>query len=267
MTTQIHPTCQTPPPDRRQVYRTFTDYQHAEDFKRLDFIVRQIQSRRKPGLRVMDIGCGNGDVTRVLGSLGFRVLGVDIDPASVAEAERRNPFPHVRYELMNAEALPRAGQYDVLVCSEVLEHLDMPDNLLEMAYRLLKPGGLLIVTVPNGYGPREMLMTKPMQWLTRNGFGQRLAALKRALGYTNVSVQSSNPNLTHLQFFSRFSLEHLLNEHGFQPVAFGRGNFIDRVFPYSLLANRFQALQRFDCWLSDWLPTGCASGFYTVWER
>ncbi|WP_266368186.1 class I SAM-dependent methyltransferase [Tellurirhabdus rosea] len=251
----------------REVYQALTEYQHAEDFKRLDFIVKQVQSLQKPDVTIMDIGCGNGNIARVLGGFGYSVLGVDIDPESIAEARKRNAFPNVRFEQMDAESLPTAGEFDVLVCSEVLEHLDVPGSLVETAYRLLKPGGRLIVTVPNGHGPREVLMTKPMQWINKKGYGDWLVTVKRSLGYANATSQSSNPDLTHIQFFSRTSLEALLKKHGFRPVTFAKANFIDRVFPYSLLANRLYPLQRLDCRLADLLPTNCASGFYTCWQK
>jgi 2-polyprenyl-3-methyl-5-hydroxy-6-metoxy-1,4-benzoquinol methylase len=58
-------------------------------------------------------------------------------------------------------------KYDAIICSEVLEHLNKPGDLLNTISQSLTNTGVLIVTVPNGMGPRELFVTKPVIWLQK----------------------------------------------------------------------------------------------------
>ena len=248
-------------------YQTFTEYERAEDFKRLAFIVSQITGLAAGPLRILDIGCGNGNISLALGSLGHEVVGVDIDNESIAIASGRNPFGHVSFRQTDVASMDLSDTFDAIVCSEVLEHLPDPGSLVVSAHRLLRPGGKLIVTVPNGYGPRELLMTRPMQWLHQRGLASVLHTIKRGFGYSNTTLQSANPDLTHLQFFTRNGLQRMLKTNGFRLQAFGKGDCVNGIFPYSILTRRITRLQRLDCRLADLLPTTFASGFYTAWVK
>lgn len=248
-------------------YYKHTVYQHVEDFKRLDFIVSQTSKYNKATSKVLDIGCGNGNISLALGSLGFNVRGIDVDATSIQTATNTNTFANVAFEVADANKFTITDEYDVVICSEVLEHLTHPQELVQSAYRILKPGGIMIVTVPNGYGPRETLMTKPMQWMMQKGYTRQLVKVKKAFGYTNATEQSSNPDLTHIQFYTRTSLTQMMEGAGFKQHAFAKADFFDRIFPYSMLANRISALQKLDCAVADVLPAACTCGFYTAWIK
>ncbi len=248
-------------------YYIHTTYTHTEEFKRLDFIVNQVRANVQKGAKLLDIGCGNGNVSIALGSLGYTVWGIDVDETSIKMANERNPFENVRFDVVDANAFTESEQYDLIICTEVLEHLEKPEALVRSAYSILKPGGTMIVTVPNGYGPRESLMTKPMQWMMRKGHTDKLVKIKKAFGYTHATAQSSNPDLTHLQFFTRKSLFALMENTGFNLMAFGKSDFLELVFPFSFIANRVKALQKLDCALADYLPAALTNGFYTTWKK
>ncbi|HYG16916.1 MAG TPA: class I SAM-dependent methyltransferase, partial [Bacteroidia bacterium] len=179
----------------------------------------------------------------------------------------RNTFPNVEFSVADANKFTINDEFDLIVCTEVLEHLTNPKELVETSYRILKPGGTFIVTVPNGYGPREALMTKPMQWMMRKGYGNTLVKIKRLFGYKHATMQSSNPDLTHIQFFTRKTLNKLLMSAGFKPMGFGKADFLEVVFPFSLVANRVKFIQKIDCAISDILPAGLTNGFYTSWKK
>ncbi len=248
-------------------YQAFTEYERVEDFKRLEFIVSQIANLGSGPLRILDIGCGNGNISLALGSLGHEVVGVDIDGDSIQIAKQRNQFKQVSFLQTDVASMSITDTFDAMVCSEVLEHLPDPGLLVASAHRLLKPGGQLIVTVPNGYGPRELLMTRPMQWMHQRGLARVLYTIKRGFGYANTTLQSSNPDLTHLQFFTQKGLQRMLKTNGFRLQAFGKSDFVNGIFPYSILTRRIARLQQLDCQLADLLPTTFASGFYTAWVK
>lgn len=96
-------------------------------------------------LRILDIGCGTGAMSARLGQWGA-VVSADFSPLALQFSRRRN-LPH----LVGADAtrLPFAcGRFDVLVAMDMLEHLEDDRRALSEFYRVLRPGGIVIATVP-----------------------------------------------------------------------------------------------------------------------
>jgi 2-polyprenyl-3-methyl-5-hydroxy-6-metoxy-1,4-benzoquinol methylase len=246
------------------------EFKKVVDIKRVNFIVDALKANLPEGAEVLDVGCGNGVISRYLGEKGFHVRGVDVSPKAIEKARNLNTFPNVRFEVVSAEQLVADGQrYHAVVCSEVLEHLNDPGKLLKVLHQILHDEGVLVVTVPNGKGPRESLVTKPVQrmqkknslvWRTVNKF-------KQSLGYKGTTVQSDADDLTHIQFFTRPSLEKLASENTFRIVRFGKTNFIEDVFPFSFVTKKIRILQKWDCALAEVLPYQLTGGFVTVWEK
>jgi SAM-dependent methyltransferase len=107
-----------------------------------------------PGRRVADLGCRYGALTRAYVE-GNDVVGVDVDREALAAAAA------LGIETLWAdldEPLPFDDEsFDVAVCGEVLEHLRFPDRLLDEARRVLRPGGVLVGSVPNSYRLKSRL--------------------------------------------------------------------------------------------------------------
>lgn len=101
-----------------------------------------------PGSRLLDGGCGLGNWAGYLAGLGYRVLGVDISAPAVAAARRR--FPECEFEVLDLRAtgLPDES-FDGYLSWGAIEHFEegIAPSLAE-AFRLLRPGGLLAVSVP-----------------------------------------------------------------------------------------------------------------------
>ena len=248
-----------------------TLYEKITDLKRLNFVVTNLGSDQPiAATKILDVGCGNGHISMYLGEMGYQVSGVDVSEDTIEKAQKLNHLDNVSFSVVDAEniQLP-ARQYDAIVCSEVLEHLDHPSVLLETLHQALKDDGKLIVTVPNGVGPREVLVTKPILALRRqNGWTWRsVSRIKRTLGYDGTTVQSEADNLDHVQFFSKKDLESLARNNHFTIVKFQNVNFVEDVFPISLLSRRVKAIQRLDCKVADWLPHNYSGGFLTVWKK
>ena len=98
-------------------------------------------------LMVLDVGCGDGLLSEPIAKMGNTVASIDL-PTIVKVAQKR----HVSWVLAgDAEKLAFAdGSFDVVLASEVVEHLWNPDSFLAEACRVLKPEGYLIVEAPEG---------------------------------------------------------------------------------------------------------------------
>jgi 2-polyprenyl-3-methyl-5-hydroxy-6-metoxy-1,4-benzoquinol methylase len=246
------------------------EYDRIADRKRLDFISDALSGKTQSMAKILDVGCGNGVISRHLGKLGFNVLGIDVSDQTIARARELNTLPNVFFEVISAEQLVAQGDtFDAIICSEVLEHLQNPSSLLKVLYQSLKPDGVLIVTVPNGSGPRELFVTRPVLKMraSNNWAWKAVVKVKTALGYTGTTVQSAADNLDHVQFFKKSDLEALSTENKFRIVRFGKANFIEDVFPFSFVAKKIRGLQWLDCKIADALPYRFTGGFFSVWEK
>src|SRR5256885_1115360 len=129
------------------------EYNRVADIKRLKFIVDTLKKHLPAGAIVLDVGCGNGIISRGLGREGFNVYGIDISERAIEKARDLTNLPNVLFDVKSAEELVANGKkYNAIICSEVLEHLNEPGKLLHTLYQSLTDDGVLIVTVPNGNG-------------------------------------------------------------------------------------------------------------------
>lgn len=250
--------------------KNYTDYREAEDLKRMNFIVSNIMENIDRNSKIIDIGCGNGNMSIQLGKFGYSVTGIDIDPDSIEFAKKMNDMDNVKFFVKNVMKFRDEKQiYDVVICSEVLEHLTDPARMIGTIRQILKDKGILIVTVPNGRGPREILATKPQRWLRENaGFiWNFINYFKKLIGFKGDTNQSKSENLEHIHFFTRKKLKKLADEYSFTIVKWGKANFIEKVFPFSILTRKISALKIFDNKFADLLPYVMVSGFFSVWVK
>jgi len=248
----------------------FMEYERIADIKRLQIIMKTFEERLPPHADILDVGCGNGIISRAIGSKGYNVLGIDISEKAIEKARSLNGLPNVDFKLISAEQLVFEGnRYHSVICSEVLEHLNHPENLLRTLHESLRDDGLLIVTVPNGFGAREVFVTKPMIRLEREKsfMWDLVMKSKKLLGYKGTTIQSAADDLTHVQFFSKKALYKLAEKTNFEIINFRVTNFIDDVFPFSLITRKSRSIQKMDASIADCLPHRMAGSFVTVWKK
>ncbi|HEY3067285.1 MAG TPA: methyltransferase domain-containing protein [Methylomirabilota bacterium] len=119
-----------------------------------DFVRRVVALADSSAARLLDVGCGTGDLLAALAARFPRseLHGVDISTARVQRPLRDGR----RVRVADADVqrgLPfRAATFDGIFCTEVLEHLKHPQRGLEEIRRVLRPGGWAVITVPNGTG-------------------------------------------------------------------------------------------------------------------
>lgn len=98
-----------------------------------------------PGASVIDIGAGAGAFSQRARDLGYNVTALDIDE----EKFTLNEIPFMKMDINEGIHLKDDTAYEAAVCLEVIEHVENPWNLLREIERILKPGGLLILSTPN----------------------------------------------------------------------------------------------------------------------
>lgn len=105
------------------------------------------------GKKVIDIGCGGGILAESMARKGADVTGIDLSDKAlkVADLHSLESGVQVRYELIAAEdmAVREAGQYDVVTCMEMLEHVPDPGAIVRAAATLVKPGGQVFFSTLN----------------------------------------------------------------------------------------------------------------------
>jgi SAM-dependent methyltransferase len=109
---------------------------------------RLVEALVLPGSRVLEIGCGLGDLLAHLEERGCRAVGVDISPRSVALARRRHPSLTIDVADVEQDPLPE-GPFDAVIFSDVVGHLDDVQTAFERVRPLLGPSGRVIVTYYN----------------------------------------------------------------------------------------------------------------------
>ncbi len=130
---------------------------HAINPLRLGWIQEQISPQEPQaalkGKRVVDVGCGGGILAEAMAVAGGDVTGIDLADKSltVAKLHSLESGVPVKYESISAEALAQreAGQYDVVTCMEMLEHVPDPASVVSACAELAKPGGWLFFSTIN----------------------------------------------------------------------------------------------------------------------
>lgn len=224
-------------------YHKYTEYMRYVDFKRLDFIIQSIKEHKKNQhnhkIRILDVGCGVGNISFPLASLGYNIVGIDMNPKSIDYAKSKNIFKNARFEVGDAENLSLEGIFDVIICSEVFDYLKKPSQLANSLNKLLKSDGILLIAIPNGYGPYILLEVFPLKFFKK-------------INRTNSAFVRPK-----VQFFTIKKFSNLLNESGFSILEIKHSDFLSFFV-------KSKKLCYYDCKLADRLPHFLVSGWYFI---
>ena len=233
--------------------------------KRLRFVQRVIAEsfphRPADSLLVLDVGCGNGsELALPLARLGFQVTGIDVHAPSIEHAQQLGKdLANLSYVCGRVEEL-KSPPYDVVILSEVLEHLREPRFLLSAAVQHLNKNGVIIVTVPNGYGEFEI-----DSWFFRIFRLQRVVDV--LAGNSNqVTAATDNHESGHVQFFTRRQLRRLFADCSLSVTSEGVGSFLAGPFIGHTLARSNRFIE-WNARVTDKLPRALASGWYFALRR
>jgi len=195
-----------------------------------------------PG-RVLDVGCGAGRVAVALARRGFQVDAVDVEARVVEQAEgfAARSGADVSFSVADFQkADPRfpVETYDAVVCSEVLEHVEPWRDIVANINRVLKPGGLFVLTTPND--PKQFSVLDEYAGHVRRFRWAELAA--GLSGFTVLEAFTVGFPLTRAVHWSytRIALPLLKKEHAPQEM-WRQGSLYQR-----LVAGSLYQLARFD---------------------
>jgi SAM-dependent methyltransferase len=215
--------------------------------KRLHVVAEILRARAVKS--VLDVGCGSGQLLTLPLSLNFpevAITGLDEDKVSISWARSHAPPSNSRFLL--PEELHTDAKFDLVIASEVIEHVEDPAGFLVWLGTRLNPGGAVFLTLPNGFGPYEIIVFL-YQMFERIGLRHRATA---SGGGELADTFAASP---HINFFSFLAIRRIIAQAGFaieryQPRTFLCGGVFD-----GLVGNRLEWNAR----ISEALPPLLAS--------
>jgi len=180
-----------------------TTWRDPLDPKKEKLTIRALRELGDPAsIRLLDFGCGTGAMTRFFVDRGYRVEGLDISPSIIEQ--NRKMSPGIKFHLVEPEERSEIadGSFDVVFSSEVVEHVYDVMAVFEEFRRILRPGGLLILTTPYH------------------------ARIKNVVTALVAFEKHFDPTWQHIRFWTRKSLTDVASRHGLTPIRWqGIGRF------------------------------------------
>jgi len=239
--------------------------------KRIQFICKEIENRlidveNRSKIRILDIGCGTGDyITIPLGYLGSNIIGIDTHLPSIEHARKNNSFENVHFQCASVYDLSNQ-QFDFIICSEVLEHLEEPLKMLNRIRELLKPCGVCIITIPNGFGPKE-IESRVYKICNDLGLFFLIRSLMRKshkeTGKKTSLIDSLNLDSPHVQFFSYRRFNKVVKEAGLQITKKRNRVFLSGFFSIRLFL-KSKRMINWNVRIADKLPYFFNSGWMFI---
>ncbi len=241
--------------------------------KRIAYLTDVI--RRLNPATVLDVGCGNGVFLTIPLAEAFptvEFIGIDSDQDTIDLANDTNSCKNLRF-VVN-DKIPTPAHYDLVIASEVIEHVDDPEGFLDWLRTLTSDDGHIVVTTPNGYGPFETV-TFVETLLDLSGVMKMLSAvpglkkLKVGDSYSSGDVRSLQHDTLaispHVNFFSLGVLTRIFDHRGLRVVEYRPRSFLGGLGFNQLMKS--QSLLSWNSRISDSLPKRMVSGWMFVLKK
>ena len=185
----------------------YSRFPTANAYESKNFLVRFIEQQRvktvidlsdiKKSNRVIEIGCEAGYLLKRLLN-AKEVVGLDIARTALKDAQKYIKSDKVKFICADASNIPFEDNYfDKIICSQTLEHLNNPGEVVAEMYRIVKPKGTVIISVPN-----ERMLSKIKKFFVKIGLFSLL--------FPKIEPRTSS---WHLQSFDRKSISKILNKY------------------------------------------------------
>src|SRR5579859_1563490 len=142
-----------------EIWRAYAwrEIQRGREIVRL---LRQVAPLR--GKRVLDVGSGYGGMLISMAEQGASIAGIEIDPERARMGKQRLgelglEIPYLEGDICEPGIEAKLGQFDVVVCQDVLEHVLDPSAVIHSLCNMLKPGGVIYIQIPNKYGLDQLI--------------------------------------------------------------------------------------------------------------
>ena len=253
------------------------DCQIAEN-KLLSIFLDWINNSRISNPAILEIGCGIGNYSLTLAESGYSVTAVDIDYESLLYLKNSDRTHTINIICADVTSqFINNKKFDIIIASEVLEHLYSPHSCLNMIRSMLHDDGFVFITIPNGYGPWEIynhIQNHPLLhkllyfpfyfpvYLKRIFFKSK----SRSISPTTKKSCTLNKESPHVQFWTFSKFMKLAESYGFKLVDARNSNVSYSWMPYyyRLKNIKFDIL---DCKIADYLPRLMVSGWIFKFKK
>ncbi|UFH54543.1 class I SAM-dependent methyltransferase [Spirosoma sp. KNUC1025] len=213
----------------------------------------------RPGIHVLDVGCGSGAITRSIhekvGATGF-VLGIDPNPNLIDQARQNAPdHAGLAFEQGDVYTFDTAERFDVVTCSRTLQWLAQPKEALLNMKRFVKPGGFLSILdfnheklswTPEPPMSMRLFYDAFLAWRKDAGFDNAIAdhldGLMRQIGFQSIQVEPQ------FEISRRGNADFAVTSRLWAEVAELRGPQLVKA-GYITEEQRLQAISEYDNWI------------------
>lgn len=261
-----------PAEDQNEFWSNFSEKYHETLYRdvkeypslivRHNYILNLIDAEKKDYKKVLDIGCGPGEMLIDLMKRGYSVSGIDISEGMIAVAKdnisTKMPGGEFDLKIGDIEKLDiKDESFDVVICAGVIEYLGKDDKALSELNRVLKKDGVLIITVRNKICPARVfdLFSDTVK---KSSFGKNiLSKFKGAV----AGKESSEIIFTPYRKHSPWELDGNLKRFGFDKLDFRYFHFypffipFDKIFP-SLFIKLGLKMEKLTNTKLGWLGSG-----------
>ncbi|MEM2742063.1 MAG: class I SAM-dependent methyltransferase [Nitrososphaeria archaeon] len=148
------------PHQSHKMYNVWKSY--ALDAIKRGRLIREIVSEfiRIDGAKILDVGCGEGGISIALKEVALQVIGLDIDHLRVKRAKVRSTEEGVDVDFIVADGLHMPFKerfFDIVILSDIMEHVPSPKDLIEESRRVLKTKGIIYLQAPNKFSPYQII--------------------------------------------------------------------------------------------------------------
>ena len=174
---------------------------NGESGEKLTCVFLQLAKKLEHVRSICDLGCGNGHISGRLAALGYQVTGVDASASGIRIARRTYPGVQFVEALIERDLSQKSSlrNFDLVISSDVIEHLYRPSDLLEATFSLLKPRGHALIGTPY------------------HGYIKNLALAVTGKMDAHFSALHDGG---HIKFFSVRTFSQVIREHGFEDLSF-----------------------------------------------
>ena len=232
--------------------------------KRLSFFERYVAvylaAHPDGRMRILDIGCGDGVISRPLATRFPKadVLGLDIDEENIGLAKKDAP-QNASFVCKTLWDVDPREVYDIIIASELIEHVTEIEHLMALLSSHLRPRGLLLVTTPNGYGATEILDRTWNSVKVIFTASHALNPIRRALTAGRILGQNERERrlmklYPHVQAFTVKRLRRLGADAGLRIISIGSTSFLKGFMPWDAVFGKSMCLRAWDARLADSPP-------------